>query len=416
MAVREAGDVVLELKSESAVERPPREVPAFAKPLEGYAEGTGRGDETDSRLESIRKGRAERAAAEAQGTPERDKEGKFRKAAAPPAEDVTVEDDSTEDDDAPEGVEVGAPVENENDDAEAEKPAAEAAAATPPAALTEAEKRFATALHRLDAQADEVKRRREEYERDYAPRVKQLEEAGDKVAADPIGSFVDFIAASLGISREEAEAERDTAFTDWAGQQLGTVKGSGNSKAPSQSATSRKIRQELARHKQETRSAAEKRQAEEADREFRTQVDAGKAALASLLDEATYPLLHAFADKAPQDLVWDVIVEAQDKGQNLTPAQAAQLANDYYKPRAEKLRSHLLGTGSATPAKGSATQPPAGEATKKPAATTPSKKSPRTLTDATASVTPARSDETKPVIYESDEDERRASIRKHRPR
>jgi hypothetical protein len=209
MAVREAGEVVLELKSESAVERPPREVPSFAKPLEGYAEGTGRGDETDSRLESIRKGRAERAAAEA-GTPERDKEGKFRKAAAPPAED-----------------------------AEAEKPAAEAAAATPPAALTEAEKRFATALHRLDAQADEVKRRREEYERDYAPRVKQLEEAGDKVAADPIGSFVDFIAASLGISREEAEAERDTAFTDWAGQQLGTVKGSGNSKAPSQSATSR---------------------------------------------------------------------------------------------------------------------------------------------------------------------------------
>lgn len=97
--------------------------------------------------------------------------------------------------------------------------------------------------------------------------------------------------------------------------------------------------------------------------------------------ESEYPFLLAEAD-SPEEVVWGILEEAAQHGQDLTLEQAARLANDHFKPAFEKRAPRYQNLLAQNQAKGSPTKPEA------PASTTgaPPRKS---LTNADASSVPA---------------------------
>jgi hypothetical protein len=374
--------------------------PAHARPIEAQVEPMHSGPRslsevpasTKALLAKLRKTPEQRAAAE-------------KPVAAPPA--VDEDDPAGDDPDDP-----AADEDDPDDPAEPAKPAA-----------PDFDARVLKARGSLDARAAEVDRKLEEYRKTAEPRLKRLADAEEKLADDPLAAIRDFVAAALGIDDPAAAtAETDRIFEEWTGQKLG-VTGESKSTASRETARLRKVEKDLAKWKQEQRTAEESQKVVEAEREYAETIESTVQSLGSQVSEADYPFLHALGDKPAGQIVWEVISahhekatrglkpEEADKVPSLSLPEAAKLANDYYRKQAEsrygKIR-HLL-EPDRTPE--GAKQRAAESGTAKQDA--PVSKRPRTLTNATASVTPARTAEEKPV-FDDPRDEQLYYLRKHK--
>lgn len=385
------------------------EVPAHARPIDAIVEPMHRGprdlgelpDTTKGLLAKLRRARPETPKEEAPAAP-------AKPAAAVPAA-ADEEETAPEDEDV--DVNADAP-----DDEPEEKPAA-----APPAA--DLDRRMLEARRSLDARAAEIERRHDEYRKTVEPRVQRLVQAEEKLADDPLGAIVEFVGAALGIDDPAAAAaEADRIFEDWTGQKLG-VPAESRSTASRETARLRKVEKDLRRWKQEQRTAEESQKVADAEREYAETIESTVQSLGSQVSEADYPFLHALADKPPGQVVWEVISAHHEKATAglkpeeaakvpaLSLPEAAKLANDYYQKQAAsrygKIR-HLL-EPDKTPE--GAKPPAASSGDKKQAA--PISQRPRTLTNATASVTPARTAEERPV-FDDPRDEQLYILRKHK--
>lgn len=382
----------------------PSEVPAHARPIDAIVEPMHGGprslgelpDTTKGLLAKLRRARPDAAKADAPLPPPKPAAVDPDEEAAPEDEDVDANADAPDD--------------------EPEKPAA-----SPPAA--EMDRRLLAARRTLDARAAEIERRHDEYRTTVEPRIKRLQDAEEKLADDPLAAIRDFVSAALGIDDPAAAtAEADRIFEEWTGQKLG-VPAESKSTASRETARLRKVEKDLRRWKQEQRTAEESQKAVDAEREYAETIESTVQSLGSQVSETDYPFLHALADKPAGQVVWEVISahhEKETRGMKpedaakvppLSLPEAARLANDYYQKQAAsrygKIR-HLLEPGTSPQG---AKQPAASSGDKKQAA--PVSQRPRTLTNATASVTPARTAEERPV-FDDPRDEQLYILRKHK--
>lgn len=72
--------------------------------------------------------------------------------------------------------------------------------------------------------------------------------------------------------------------------------------------------------------------------------------------ETTYPYLVAEAD-APEEIVWGILEAAAERNEEMTLAQACELANEHFKPTAEKKAARYQNLFAPKPATGSPLKP-----------------------------------------------------------
>jgi hypothetical protein len=271
--------------------------------------------------------------------------------------------------------------------------------------------RYTAAEKRLEERARGIDEKIGRYEAEYAPSIKRLREAADDVASDPLGAFKKLIGGALKLSDEEAEKEMERVYEEWTGRKLGLDAHSDQG----QSETTR-LRREFERDKRERKAREEEEARRQAEREQRQAVEFAVRSLDADIRKSPERYGFLLAEDNPAQIVFDTIVERFERdGTELSPAEAAQLAEDHYRDKWAKSyerRKDLL-------AKGVTEQRQASQATATPAESPKpetAKPAPRSLSNATEAITPSRQPKQEPRKFSDEDEARRYSLRHLHPR
>jgi hypothetical protein len=271
--------------------------------------------------------------------------------------------------------------------------------------------RYATAEKRLEDRARGIDEKIGRYEAEYAPSIKRLREAAEDVASDPLGAFRKLIGGALKLSDEEAEKEMERVYEEWTGRKLGLDAHSDQG----QSETKR-LRREFEAEKRERKAREEEEARRQAAREQQHTVEFAVRSLDADIRKSPERYGFLLAEENPAQIVFDTIVERFERdGTELSPAEAAQLAEDHYRDKWAKSyerRKDLL-------AKGVTEQRQASQATATPAESPKpetTKPAPKSLSNATEAITPSRQPKQEPRKFSDDDEARHHALRHLRER
>jgi hypothetical protein len=330
-----------------------------------------------------------------------------------------------------EGTDAGAQLAEESDLDDPDDPeAATKPAAAPEKKQTAAEKderdeiiaRQRTANERLLAELEAARKGTDDA---IVARTKRLEDAEEGYLRDPIAAVRSFVASAMGLEPDSPEVERE--LRDFHVDLTSTVAGVTLDPVHQATRESARTRKEWDREKKR-REAGEKKQADSAERAQRDQqVEYATSLIRKGLEPQAekYPSLHlaTVLGQNPEKLVYELLdkgIKAGDfdpkwSDDKLLDA-AATLAENHYRPIAERVRASLKPTSTAT-----------ADAGKTPAVAASDKPSTRQstgarVTNADASVAPATppapkpSTQRKPPPISDDEARKRYALRHLRAR
>jgi hypothetical protein len=288
---------------------------------------------------------------------------------------------------------------------------APASAATEAKPAPEPDARYTAAERRLEERARGIDEKIGRYEAEYAPSIKRLREAAEDVSNDPLGAFKKLLGGALKLSDDEAEKEMERVYEEWTGRKLGLDAHSDQG----QSETTR-LRREFERDKRERKAREEEETRRQAEREQQQAVEFAVRSLDADIRKSPDRYGFLLAEDNPAQIVFDTIVERFERdGTELSPAEAAQLAEDHYRDKWAKSyerRKDLLAKGVAEQRKASQAEATPAEIPKPETA----KPAPRSLSNATEAITPSRQPKQEPRKFSDEDEARRYSLRHLQPR
>lgn len=264
--------------------------------------------------------------------------------------EATPDDDDGEEpegepaaDPAPEPAAEAAPAEPEKPETTTE--AAPAAAAPPPAIVAEMEGKLAASLERI--------RQAEEAAKPLKERAKKLDERKSRFGSDRIGVLNETIGEMIGTDDpEKIKAARTELYNELTWQVL-EVEPPSEDKAASETRTLRRELEDIKRKAREAEDrAAQERQRSEEEQQISTAISTIGNSLQAIAAEVPFLLAEPNAAR----MVFDVMLDADKAGKDITLKQAAEAANTTIKQAVEKYRHLLVGpTQAEEPKQASAT-------------------------------------------------------------